>query len=59
MALISHIDPKDIEEALQGYSWVEAMQEELSQFEKNRVWTLVPPPKGHPLIEIIWYSETS
>ena len=36
MALISQIKPKDTNEALQDFSQVEAMQEELSQFEKNQ-----------------------
>ena len=26
------------------------MQEELNQFERNKVWTLVPRPKNHPII---------
>ena len=30
------------------------MQEELNQFEKNKVWTLVPRPKYHPIISAKW-----
>ena len=36
--------------ALQDYSWVEAMQEELRQFVKLQAWQLVPLPCGvHPI----------
>ena len=34
--------------------WVLAMQEELNQFERNKVWTLVPKPKHHPIIGGKW-----
>ena len=30
------------------------MQEELNQFERNKVWTLVPRPKYHPIIGAKW-----
>nr|GEV48341.1 reverse transcriptase domain-containing protein [Tanacetum cinerariifolium] len=38
--------PKKIFDALQDPSWVEAMQEELLQFEIQNVWSLVDCPKG-------------
>ena len=31
-----------------------AMQEELNQFEKNNVWTLVSRPREHPIIGTKW-----
>jgi hypothetical protein len=34
-----------IEEALLDPDWVLAMQEELNNFKRNEVWTLVPRPK--------------
>ena len=37
MALISEIQPECIDEALQDQSWIDAMQEELNQFEKSKV----------------------
>ena len=52
MALISEIQPECVDEALQDQSWVEVMEEELNQFEKSKVWTLVPLPKGHFVIGI-------
>nr|GFB81383.1 Gag-Pol polyprotein [Tanacetum cinerariifolium] len=37
---------KEISDALQDPSWVEAMQEELLQFKIQNIWTLVDYPKG-------------
>ena len=39
-----------LEEALQDESWVEAMHDELLQFRRNDVWTLVPRPEGEHII---------
>ena len=30
------------------------MQEELNQFERNKVWTLVERPQNHPIIGTKW-----
>jgi len=30
------------------------MHEELNQFERNKVWTLVDRPKDHPIIGTKW-----
>jgi vacuolar-type H+-ATPase catalytic subunit A/Vma1 len=54
MAMISQIEPKSISEAIIDKSWVQAMKEELSQFEKNEVWTLVPNPQDHTIIGTRW-----
>jgi hypothetical protein len=35
-----------VEEALEDPDWVNAMHEELHNFERNKVWTLVEKPKG-------------
>ena len=34
--------------------WVLAMLEELNQFKRNKVWTLVPRPKNHPIFGAKW-----
>ncbi|GKF88203.1 retrovirus-related pol polyprotein from transposon TNT 1-94, partial [Tanacetum coccineum] len=34
--------------------WVDAMQEELNQFARNKVWTLVPAPDGKTIIGLKW-----
>ncbi|GJS69546.1 putative ribonuclease H-like domain-containing protein [Tanacetum coccineum] len=39
-------EPKNISQALQDESWVEAMQEELLQFKLQKVWVLVDFPYG-------------
>ncbi|KAI3665057.1 hypothetical protein L6452_43674 [Arctium lappa] len=51
---MSIVEPKKISEALEDPNWVEAMQEELLQFERNKVWTLVPLPKGKTAIGTKW-----
>jgi hypothetical protein len=40
---VSSIEPFRVEEALPD--WVLAMQEELNNFKRNEVWSLVPHPK--------------
>jgi hypothetical protein len=42
---VSSIEPFRIEEALQDPNWVLAMQEELNNFKRNEIWSLVPRPK--------------
>jgi hypothetical protein len=44
-SFVSSIEPFRVEEALQDPDWVLAMQEELNNFKRNEVWTLVPRPK--------------
>ena len=39
------VEPKKVFEALEDYYWVEAMHEELHNFERNNVWELVEKPK--------------
>ncbi|XP_072094203.1 uncharacterized protein [Arachis hypogaea] len=50
IALLSKTEPQNIQEALADPSWVLAMKEELQQFEKNQVWSLVPYPNGKKVI---------
>jgi hypothetical protein len=44
-SFVSSIEPFRVEEALQDPDRVLAMQEELNNFKRNEVWTLVPRPK--------------
>ncbi|KAI3798903.1 hypothetical protein L1987_34187 [Smallanthus sonchifolius] len=53
-AFISQIEPKNIKMALSEASWVEAMQEELMQFEKLKVWERMPLPQGKLPIRTRW-----
>jgi uncharacterized membrane-anchored protein len=42
IAFVSEIERKNIEEAKTHECWLMTMEEELNQFERNNVWTLVP-----------------
>ena len=42
---VSSIEPFRVEEAFQDPDWVLAMHEELNNFKRNEVWSLVPCPK--------------
>ena len=44
-AFVSVIEPKKVFEALEDQDWLEAMHDELNNFERNKVWKLVPRPK--------------
>nr|GEZ89774.1 copia protein [Tanacetum cinerariifolium]GEZ89775.1 copia protein [Tanacetum cinerariifolium]GEZ89792.1 copia protein [Tanacetum cinerariifolium] len=47
-------EPKKVSEALKHPGWVDAMQDELNQFSKNKVWTLVLAPYGKEIIRSRW-----
>ncbi|GJR88500.1 putative ribonuclease H-like domain-containing protein [Tanacetum coccineum] len=51
---MSQHEPKKISEALEDESWVDAMQEELLQFEIQKVWILVDLPFGKKAIGTKW-----
>nr|GEU48677.1 retrovirus-related Pol polyprotein from transposon TNT 1-94 [Tanacetum cinerariifolium] len=44
----------DLIEPLKEEGWIIVMQEELNQFERNKVWTLVPKPHGKTIIRTKW-----
>ncbi|GJU61744.1 retrovirus-related pol polyprotein from transposon TNT 1-94 [Tanacetum coccineum] len=47
-------EPKNYKEALTQACWIEAMQEELYEFERLEVWELVPPPDKAFVISLKW-----
>ncbi|KAH9750717.1 Integrase catalytic domain-containing protein [Citrus sinensis] len=53
-AFISQIEPKSFADAENDEFWIMAMQEELNQFERNKVWELVPKPKHQSIIGTKW-----
>ncbi|KAI3744783.1 hypothetical protein L1987_57875 [Smallanthus sonchifolius] len=53
-AFVSQLEPKNVKEALTDNCWIEAMQDELSQFQKLHVWYLVDLPKGFQPIGTRW-----
>jgi hypothetical protein len=54
LSLLSKIEPKNFEEASRDKNWVNAMNEELDQIEKNETWELVPRPKDKNVIGTKW-----
>jgi hypothetical protein len=48
---VALFEPRDIGHALSNSSWVNATHEELGNFERNQVWTLVDPPRDVNVIE--------
>ena len=51
---LSQEEPKKVEDALIDSEWVIAMQEELNEFERNKVWQLVPRPKNRSVVGTKW-----
>jgi hypothetical protein len=46
-AFVSSFEPQKVHEALGDPDWVNAMQEELECFTRNKVWYIVERPKDH------------
>ncbi|GJS24994.1 retrovirus-related pol polyprotein from transposon TNT 1-94 [Tanacetum coccineum] len=51
---LSEEEPKKVSEALQHPGWVDAIQDELNQFARNKVGTLVSAPYGKTIIGSKW-----
>ncbi|KAJ9552760.1 hypothetical protein OSB04_016805 [Centaurea solstitialis] len=51
---LSDFEPSDVSQALTNPDWVLAMQEELAEFERNKVWRLVTRPWGKSTIGLKW-----
>jgi len=54
MTFVSQVKPKSVSEALEGSNWINAMHEELNQFVRNEVWTLVPRSEEMNVIGTKW-----
>ncbi|KAJ9544876.1 hypothetical protein OSB04_024583 [Centaurea solstitialis] len=52
--LLSDFEPSDVSQALTDPNWVLTMQEDLAEFEKNKVWRLVTRPWGKSIIGLKW-----
>nr|GFB32881.1 retrovirus-related Pol polyprotein from transposon TNT 1-94 [Tanacetum cinerariifolium] len=52
--LLISIEPANVAKALRDADWVSAMQEELDQFARLKVWRLVPRPEGKSVIKTKW-----
>ncbi|KAI3515898.1 hypothetical protein L1887_14803 [Cichorium endivia] len=53
-SFISKIEPKTVKVALDHADWVQAMQDELNEFERNKVWRLVPTPEKASVLGMKW-----
>jgi hypothetical protein len=51
---VALFEPRDVGHALSDSSWVNAMYEELENFDGNQVWTLVDPPRDVNVIGTKW-----
>ncbi|GAA0148490.1 hypothetical protein LIER_36731 [Lithospermum erythrorhizon] len=51
---LSNIKPKDVSVASQDENWINVMEEELVQFDRNNIWELVSIPKDHNVIGTKW-----
>ncbi|GKC63673.1 retrovirus-related pol polyprotein from transposon TNT 1-94 [Tanacetum coccineum] len=51
---VSRTEPKNIKEAMADSAWIEAMQEELHQFNQLDVWELVDRPLCKNVINLKW-----
>ncbi|GJV77855.1 retrovirus-related pol polyprotein from transposon TNT 1-94 [Tanacetum coccineum] len=51
---VSIVEPKTIKEAMVDSAWIEAMQEELHQFNRLQVLELVDKPFGKNVIKLKW-----
>ncbi|GKD47412.1 retrovirus-related pol polyprotein from transposon TNT 1-94, partial [Tanacetum coccineum] len=51
---LSEQEPKKVSKALKHPGWVDAIQDELNQFARNKVWILVPAPYDKTIIGSKW-----
>ncbi|GJX51650.1 retrovirus-related pol polyprotein from transposon TNT 1-94, partial [Tanacetum coccineum] len=51
---LSKVKPKNFKIAVTEDSWFEAMQNEIHEFDRLKVWVLVPKPKGVMIIALKW-----
>ncbi|GJZ44899.1 retrovirus-related pol polyprotein from transposon TNT 1-94 [Tanacetum coccineum] len=52
--LFEHLEPKNFKQAMTEPSWIDAMQEEIHEFERLQVWELVSCPDKVLLIKVKW-----
>ncbi|GKC85774.1 retrovirus-related pol polyprotein from transposon TNT 1-94 [Tanacetum coccineum] len=53
-AFLTLVEPKTYKDALTKSCWIEALQEELNEFERLEVWELVPRPDKVMVITLKW-----
>ncbi|GJZ48646.1 retrovirus-related pol polyprotein from transposon TNT 1-94 [Tanacetum coccineum] len=53
-AFLTSVEPKNFKQAMTESSWIDAMQEEIHEFERLEVWELVLCPDNVFLIKLKW-----
>nr|GFA18582.1 hypothetical protein [Tanacetum cinerariifolium] len=53
-AFLTSVEPKNFKQAMTELSWIDAMQEEIYEFERLKVWELVSCPDNVFLIKLKW-----
>ncbi|GJS94908.1 retrovirus-related pol polyprotein from transposon TNT 1-94 [Tanacetum coccineum] len=53
-AFLTSVEPKNFKQVMTEPSWIDAMQEEIHEFERLQVWELVPCPDKVMLIKLKW-----
>ncbi|GKC00172.1 retrovirus-related pol polyprotein from transposon TNT 1-94, partial [Tanacetum coccineum] len=56
-AFLTLVEPKNFKQAMTEPSWIDAMQEEIHEFERLQVWKLVSCPDKVMLIKLKWIYE--
>nr|GEX10552.1 retrovirus-related Pol polyprotein from transposon TNT 1-94 [Tanacetum cinerariifolium] len=51
---VSTVEPKNIKDVMADSAWIQAMQEELHQFDRLQVWELVEKSFGKTVIKLKW-----
>ncbi|GJX08816.1 retrovirus-related pol polyprotein from transposon TNT 1-94 [Tanacetum coccineum] len=54
IAFPTSVEPNELQRSITQACWIEAMQEELHEFERLEVWELVPPPDKAFVISLKW-----
>nr|GEX21879.1 hypothetical protein [Tanacetum cinerariifolium] len=58
-AFLTSVEPKNFKDALTQACWIEAMQEELNEFERLEVWELIPHLEKVMVITLKWIYKTT
>ncbi|GKA38419.1 retrovirus-related pol polyprotein from transposon TNT 1-94 [Tanacetum coccineum] len=53
-AFLTSLEPKNFKQAMTKQSWIDAIQEEINEFERLQVWELVSCPHKVMLIKLKW-----
>ncbi|GJZ91040.1 retrovirus-related pol polyprotein from transposon TNT 1-94 [Tanacetum coccineum] len=58
-AFLTSVEPKNYKDALTQACWIEAMQDELNEFKRLKVWELVSRPDKVMVITLKWIYKTA